>query len=236
MKTAIIVSGIFREIENAIPTWNFDGDYFLFTQNTYQGPRSTDEEHSILPELEKYKDKFKAIVTLDRLIDVGYDFSTTLANQTWKWKIAYNFLEPYIQKYNYERFIIIRPDLFFHIYGNLDEVKIEPNILHSTSAICTDGLGYLFANDTWLMCDKDVFKLLSNFYDYIHPIITTSNIHQHLANYLNLNNITVTPELINHGQVFPLRREFDHMFENNKLKDKYSVNDLYKAIQEWTQD
>jgi hypothetical protein len=28
----------------------------------------------------------------------------------------------------------------------------------------------------------------------------------------------------------------DYMFENNKLKDKYSVNDLYKAIQEWKKD
>ena len=235
MKTAIIVSGIFRHIENAMPTWTFDADYFLITQNTYQPPRVTSEEHSILPELEKCKDKFKAIVVLDKLME-EFEYSTTLTNQTWKWKIAYNLLQPYIEENKYNRFIFIRPDSFLHIYRNIDEIEIKPNVLHSTTAINVDGMGYLFANDTLMMCDKDVFELLSNFYNYIKPISATLGIHQHLANYLNLHKIDVTPELLSYMQTFQLRPSVLHMFENNKLKDKYSVNDLYKAIQTWTRD
>lgn len=235
MKTAVIVSGIFRQVEKAMPTWNFDGDYFLITQNTYQGPRTVNEEHSILPELEKCKDKFKAILVLDKLVE-EFEYSTTLINQTWKWKIACNLLQPYIEKYNYERFIIIRPDSFLHIYGNINDIKIEPNVIHSTSEITTDDMGYLFANDTWMMFGKDVFELMSKFYDYIKPISSTLSIHQHLANYLSLHNIKVTAELLGHGQSFQLRPNLDYMFENNKLKDKYTVNELFKAIWEWKND
>lgn len=235
MKTAIIVSGILRDIERAIPTWTFDGDYFLITQNTYQSPRGIVAEHSILPDLEKCKDKFKAILVVDKLME-EFEYSTTLTNQTWKWKMAYHLLQPYIEKYNYERFILIRPDSFLNIYGNVEELRIEPNILHSTSAIAKDGMGYMFANDTWMIFGKEVFVLLSKFYDYIAPICATKSIHEHLANYLNLHNITVTPEILNHGQTFQLRPSLDYMFENNKLKDKYSVNDLYKAIWEWKKD
>ena len=235
MKTAIIVSGIFRQVEQAIPTWKFDGDYFLVTQNTYQSPRTTNEEHSILPELEKYKDKFKAILVLDRLGE-EFDYKTTLTNQTWKWKMAYNLVQPYAEKYNYERFIIIRPDSFLHIYGNIDELKIEPNVLHSTTEIITDSMGHLFANDTLMMFGKDIFELLSKFYDYMVLGDINLNIHQHLANYLILHNIKVTPELLSRSNTFQLRPSLNYMFENSKLKDKYTVNDLYKAIQAWTQD
>ena len=235
MKTAIIVSGIFRHIEDAMPSWTFDGDYFLITQDTYQLPRTTSEEHSILPELEKCKDKFKAVIVLDK-IPAKFEYNTTLINQTWKWKIIYNFLVPYIEKYNYERFIIIRPDSYLHVFGNIDELKIEPNILHSTSVVSRDDAGFIFANDTFMICKKDVLKVISNFYDYIESIGHIGSIHEHLANYLNLKNITVTAEVLKHVQTFQLRPGLEHMFENNKLKDKYVVNDLYKRIQEWKKD
>jgi hypothetical protein len=235
MKTAIIVSGIFRHIEDAMPSWMFDGDYFLITQDTYQLPRDTSEEHSILHELEKCKDKFKAVIVLDK-IPAEFEYGTTLINQTWKWKIIYNFLVPYIEKYNYERFIIIRPDSYLHVFGNIDELKIEPNILHSTSVVSRDDAGFIFANDTFMICKKDVLKVISNFYDYIEPISHIGSIHEHLANYLNLKNITVTAEVLKHVQTFQLRPGLEHMFENNKLKDKYVVNDLYKGIQEWKKD
>ena len=235
MKTAIIVSGIFRHTEDAMPSWTFDGDYFLITQDTYQLPRTTSEEHSILPELEKCKDKFKAVIVLDKLM-TEFEYSTTLINQTWKWKIIYNFLVPYIEKYNYERFIIIRPDSYLHVFGNIDELKIEPNILHSTSVVSRDGMGFMFANDTFMICGKDVLKVISNFYDYIEPISAYGSIHEHFADYLNLKNIIVTAEVLRHAQTFQLRPGLEHMFENNKLKDKYVVNDLYKGIQEWKKD
>lgn len=235
MKTAIIVSGIFRQIEKAMPTWKFDGDFFLITQDTYQPPRSTSAAHSILPELEKCKDKFKAILVVDKLKE-EFDYITTLTNQTWKWKMAYNLLQPYIEKYNYERFILIRPDSFLHIYGDFDNLKIEPNVIHSTTEITRDSMGYIFANDTWMIFGKDMFELLSKFYDYIQPVSATKSIHEHLADYLNLNNVRVTPEILALGQTFQLRPGLEYMFENTKLKDKYSVNDLYKAIQEWKND
>lgn len=235
MKTAIIVSGIFRQIDNAMPTWTFAGDYFLITQDTYQPPRATAEEYSILPELTKCKDKFKAVIVLDKLM-AEFEYSTTLINQTWKWKVIYNLLQPYMEKYNYERFIIIRPDSYLNIFDNFNELKIESNLLHSTSVICRDSMGFMFANDTFMVCGKDVLKVISNFYDYVEPISAYGSIHEHFADYLNLNNIIVTSEILSYAQTFQLRPGLEHMFENNKLKDKYVVNDLYKEIQEWKKD
>ena len=85
--------------------------------------------------------------------------------------------------------------------------------------------------DAEMQQGNDMFELMSKLYDYIEPIRNTGSIHEHLASYLNLKNVKVTAELLNYGQTAQLRPSMYYMFENNKLKDKYSVNDLYKAIQ-----
>lgn len=237
MKTAIIVSGIMREMHNAMPTWTFPGDcdYFLIVQDTYQAPRESNQSTSILPELANFHDKFKAIAIVDKNI-AELEYMTTLTNQTWKWKVAYNLIKPYIDKFRYDRFILIRPDSFLLINGNINEIELRPNCIHSTSEITLDTMGETFANDTLMMFDEDMFELLSKFFDYIEPISHTLNIHQHLANFLRLNNIEVTGELLKYMQTMQLRPSLHYMFENNKLADKYTVNDLFRAIIEWKKD
>lgn len=234
MKTAIIVSGILRETNIAADSWKFDGDYFLFTQNTYQSPRRYSEEHSIINDITNVHKKFKAVCIVDRL-NTDHEFPSTIVNQTWKWKIAYNFLLSYISQEQYTRFILIRPDLFFRFNSNtVDEINFEPDVCYSTSPIITNSDGFKFANDTWMAFDQCVFEKLSQFYDYLKDKnFAITNIHNELANYFQLKNIKVNDRLLEIGECFALRKEVAYMFEDNRLKDKYSYNDLAKELIAW---
>jgi hypothetical protein len=232
MKTAVIVSGVMREMDLAIPTWNINGDFFLFVQDTYQDARRFSEQHKIIKDIETHSDKFKGICIVNKLETTDI-FSSTLCNQTWKWRVAYNFLKPYIEAQGYERFIIIRPDSFLRIYRNLDELVIEPNTYYTTSNILTDNHGLLFANDTWIACDLKVFELLSNFYNFVISDNSKLNIHHTLATYLQKNNIQVRDDLLSFGETYQLRKEVRFMFEGNVLRDKYSYYDVVQEITEW---
>jgi hypothetical protein len=233
MKTAVIVSGIMREMDLAIPTWDINGDFFLFVQDTYQAARKFSEQQKIIKDIEPLSDKFKAICIVDRIDNHLHKFSTTLENQTWKWKVAYNFLKPYIIKEGYERFIFIRPDSYLFIKRNLDELKIKPGVYHTTSKILEDDLGLLFANDTWIVCDVNVFETLSNFYDFIVSSGYALNIHHGLATYLKMHDIPVTDDLLSFGETYQLRAEVRHMFEGSVRLDKYSYYDIVQEITEW---
>jgi hypothetical protein len=234
MKTAIIVSGILRETKIASSSWKFDADYFLFTQNTYQAPRKYNKEHCIIKDLESVHEKFKAVCMIDRL-NTEHEFLSTIVNQTWKWKIAYNFLLSYIEQEQYTRFILIRPDLFFRFNSkSIDEINFEPNVCYSTSPIITNPDGLKFSNDTWMAFDQAVFQKLSQFYDYLKDKnFAITNIHNDLADYFQSNNIKVNNRLLELGECFVLRKEVNYMFEDSCLKDKYSYNDLAEELIAW---
>jgi hypothetical protein len=232
MKTAIIVSGIMREMDLAMPSWKFNGDFFLITQKTYQDARRYKEQHNIINELGPLSEKFKAICIVDRF-DTNEQYNSTLHNQTWKWKMAYHFLIPYIEKEKYDRFIFIRPDSYLHIVRSLDELVVEPNTYYTTSDILIDALGLKFINDTWMMFDQAVFEKLSKFYDYVVSTTRNSNIHSLLADFLIESNITVAGDLFNFGMTYQLRKEVRYMFEGTTLRDKYSYYDVAEEITKW---
>lgn len=232
MKTAVIVSGIMREMDLAIPTWNIAGDFFLFVQDTHQVARRFSEQHKIIKDIEPLSDRFKGICIVNKVASPDI-FSSTLRNQTWKWKVAYNFLKPYIDAEGYDRFIIIRPDSYLRIYRNLDELVINPRTYYTTSEVFIDANGLMFANDTWIACDLKVFETLSTFYDYIVAENNPGNIHHILATYLKLNNIQVAGDLLSFGETYQLRAEVRHMFDGIILRDKYSYNDVVQEITEW---
>ena len=235
MKTAIIVSGVMREMDLAIPTWNIDGDFFLFVQDTFQDARRFSEQHKIIKDIEPLSDKFKAIGIVTRLPTLD-KFGSTLTNQTWKWKVAYNFLKPYIDLNGYDRFIIIRPDSFLNIRRNLNELDIQPLTYYTTSNMFTDELGLMFANDTWIACDLKVFEILSNFFDFVAELNGQGNIHHILATYLQQHNIKVADDLLLFGDSYQLRKEVRYMFEGNTLRDKYSYYDVIKEVTQWNLD
>jgi hypothetical protein len=220
-----------RETDLAIPTWDIAGDFFLFVQDTHQDARQFNEQQKIIKDIEPFSDKFKAICIVDKIKSPDV-FSSTLHNQIWKWKVAYNFLKPYIDAEGYDRFIIIRPDSYLRIFRNLDELYISPNTCYSTSEIIIDTNGFKFANDTWMAFDSEVFKLLSNFYDYV-LLNNIGSVHGGLANYFELHNIKVTNDLIMFGETFQLRPEVRYMFEGNIRRDKYSYNDVAQELIAW---
>lgn len=232
MKTAVIVSGIMREMDLAMPTWDINGDFFLITQKTYQDSRQDEEEYNIINRLAPLSEKFKAICIVDKF-DTTKPYNSTLHNQTWKWKLAYNLLSSYIEKDQYDRFIFIRPDSYLYVKRNLDELEIEPNTYYTTSEIFKDQFGLLFANDTFIICDKEVFKLLSNFYDYTVASTRISNIHSLLADFLIENNIKVKGSLLEFCETFQLRKEVRFMFESSTRRDKYSYYDVAEEITKW---
>ena len=232
MKTAVIVSGVMREMDLAIPTWDINGDFFLFVQDTYQAARRFSEQHKIIKDIEPLSDKFKGICIVNR-VPTQDIFSSTLCNQTWKWKVAYNFLKPYIDAEGYDRFIIIRPDSYLRIHRDLDDLIINANTYYTTSDVLTDPNGLMFVNDTWVACDLEIFKLLSNFYDYVISENKPGNVHHILATYLKLHNVKVRSDLINFGETYQLRKEVRHMFEGTTLRDKYSYYDVVQEITEW---
>lgn len=224
----MIISGVLREIENTLPTWFFTGDYFLFAQKETQSPRSNDLEHSVIDGSARLSNKFKAITFVDRL-----ENPHPTVNMAWKWKLAYSLLLPYIEKYNYQRFVITRPDFYFIKYKDWDSGYFQQDTLYSTSNILIDSLGHKFFNDAWFVCDLPVFKKLSEFYDYYEPISNTLNIHVHLSNYIEENGIRINDGLITFANSFPLRPNSRQMFSNGILQDKYTVNDLILRGQQW---
>ena len=229
MSTAVIISGIFREVENTAATWFFPGDYYLFTQKEHQSPRSDIIEQNIIADTVKFSNKFKSMTFVDRL-----DSDHPTLNMAWKWKIAYNHLKPYIEQNKYQRFILTRPDFYFAKHLDWDEGFFQDGFLYSTSDIVIDSLGYKFFNDTLLVCDLPIFELLSKFYDYYAPIARTKNIHIHLSEYIEMTGIKIKQELLQFTSILPLRPNTRDMFSNGQLLDKYTVNDLILRGQQWT--
>lgn len=228
MQTAVIISGIVREMDNAINTWFFPGDYFLFAQKEYQRPRSDIVEHNILSSLTNHLHKFQSISLVSRLDNIH----PTL-NMAWKWKVAFHHLQPYIKQHNYTQFIITRPDFYFLKYKDWDLICTEPDTLYSTSIMVLDSMGMKFVNDSCMACNYAVFEKLSKFYDYYADKAATLNIHVHLSNYLENNNITVNAKLLEYSHSFPLRSNTREMFTGGVLDNKYSVNDLITKGQQW---
>ena len=226
--TAIIVSGALRELDNALPSWRFTGDLHLYTQRQYQPARTVTAQHDITATLAEHSDKFVSITIVDQLLNPH----PTL-NMAWKWLVAYNQLQPYIQQYNYTRFIIIRPDLYFVNCADINQLDFEPNTVYNVSDIITDSQGQEFFNDTWMAGDITVFRMLAGFYQYYLPICNSQNIHQALSSYVRQSGLTISNKLSEYAGTVPLRPTHRSMLDKGILLDKYTVNDLFTEGSRW---
>jgi hypothetical protein len=226
--TAVIISGVLRELDNALPSWQFAGDLHLYTQRQYQPARTTTAQHDITGTLSEYSDKFTSITIVNQLTNTHPS-----VNMAWKWLVAYNQLQPYIQEFGYTRFIITRPDLYFVNYADIQQLDFKSDTVYTTSEIVTDSLGYEFFNDIWIAGDISVFKMLSGFYQYYLPLCDSQNVHQALSSYIRHCGLRIDPALANYAQTIPLRPTHRTMLNKGILLDKYTVNDLFTEGSLW---
>lgn len=226
MQTAIIVNGVFRYFKYAYPTWKFSGDMFLITEKEYYAPRQQTASGTVESEVNRHADKFKEIVYSD-----APSYDSQVLKQIYKWKLAY---ELYKDR-GYTTFVFVRPDLFCRM-PSLDLSDIEPNTMLNISDIVSDSNGQPFLSDIFFILDSLALKNISEFYDYCKQLVSVSqmkNIHIHLAEYVQLKNINLNWQKLCVGNYVPVRDNMLHMFDNNILSDKYSVNDLFEKAHEW---
>lgn len=226
--TAVIISGALREMDNAMPSWRFGGDLHLYTQRQYQPARTTIAQHDITGTLSEFSDKFTTITIVNQLATPH-----PAVNMAWKWLVAYNQLQPYIQQYNYTKFIITRPDLYFVNYADINQLNIKSDTVYTTNDIVTDSLGYEFFNDTWIAGDIGVFRMLAGFYQYYLPRCNIDNVHHALSSYVRQSGLRISAELANYAGTVPLRPVHRHMLHKGILLDKYTVNDLFTQGTLW---
>ena len=226
--TAVIISGVLREMDNAMPSWQFTGDYHLYTQRQYQPARTFTAQHDITDTLAEFSDRFKSITIMDQLANTHPS-----VNMAWKWLVSYNQIQPYIQEFNYTRFIITRPDLYFINLADINQLDFKTDTVYTTSDIVTDSLGYLFFNDTWIAGDIAVFRMLAGFYQYYLPRCTSENVHHALSSYVRQSGLMISAELANYAMTIPLRPVHRQMLDKGMLIDKYTVNDLFTQGSQW---
>jgi hypothetical protein len=222
--TAIIVSGALRELDNASPSWRFTGDLHLFTQRQYQPARTVTAQHDITGELANYTAYFSSVTVVDQL-----EITHPNVNMAWKWQLAYQKLSAL----GYDKFIIIRPDLYFINLKDISELDFKPQVLYTTSDIVQDPMGYDFINDTWLAGDIGVFKIISDFYQYYLQRYTHSNVHHTLSQYIRDSGVSIDPRLAEYASTLVLRPVHRNMLHKGQLLDKYTVNDLFSKGWEW---
>jgi hypothetical protein len=249
MTTAIIVSGALRHLVNASSSWNIPGDYHLVIDSNLYKSGSTESLGSVFTELNNNINncfvKFTSVnVCIDNKLENKFDEKykiDPIINMIWKWKCAYHIIQPYHQIVNYDRILIIRPDLFFHNkkpIEELEKIELRDNTISAVRTLNNE-LGVCQAPDTCLLMNMQTFGILSTFYDYC---VTThglgmNDLHGDLAKFLIANNVTVDDRVWKILTFILFRRNVaDHMFENGRLKKEYSIFDIWELNKKWWKD
>jgi hypothetical protein len=249
-KTAVIVSGNLRNLVNASSSWEISGDYFLVVdKNIYQ----TRDLNPVASSLDIIKEnlinshvKFNSVtICMDSQLPdyVRHHPSINMVN---KWRMAYYNLLPYSTINNYEKVILLRPDLYLHKKRpliDLFNMQLDDNTIYSTAGITMEPVRNVeIMNDVLLMM---TVKTLGNFvnefsaYYLDHYAETQSGqheIHSLLAKFVRERGITVKEYLTTYWDFVILRDNSQPMFENGVLKAQHSFFDLQTKQQEWWQE
>lgn len=247
--TAIIVSGVVRNMVEASSTWKFNGDYFLV------GDEYIFERRSLLPQkklvdeisqvLRKTNIEFSSVL-IPSMCSVALkneNYHNPVINMLWKWKCAYNLVQPYHAKNNYEKVLIIRPDVYIDYLKNVDLVdnfRVEEDTIHTTENTHVENLNgteVTWMNDIFLLLDMNTFSKLSEMYDfYIENYQSISekqyNVHTFFGEYFKSKSIAVKGGIIEFLQFIVLSNSSCKlMFEDGHLKEEYTLIDLWKHIE-----
>jgi hypothetical protein len=254
MKTAIIVSGVVRNMVEASSSWKIDGDYFLIADE-YMYKRRTlypfgrfDEEFTNI--IKKTKVSFSSITipSINNIEMCDSLHNNSIINMLWKWKCSYYALKPYHDIKNYDKFIIIRPDIYINILDNfnfLNDFIVNPNTIHTikdTHIVFKDNNNLIWMNDIFLLFDINVFYEISKIYDfyvnnYLKIIENEFNIHTFLGMYFKNIGINISGDIFKFIE-FTILTEWvcNNIFYNGHLKPEYNFNDVCKHVGESFKD
>jgi hypothetical protein len=242
MKTAIIVSGVVRHMVESSNTWKFDGDYFLIADEYIYKRRS------IRP-INHFKNQFSEIIS-----NVNVDFSGILIpsrrnvnlehiffygiiiNMLWKWKCAYYLTLPYHDINNYDKFIIIRPDIYINKSTNYEYIQNFPlndDTIYTSSFPHLENVNdrnLIWVNDIFLVFNRKTFQTISKLFDiYVENYSDDrfSNVHLFLGEILKELKITVDGEFKNHVDFVILNDNIcDKLFDDGVLKKGLTYLDI----------
>ena len=241
MSLAIIVSGVLRNMKNASSSWKFDGDYHLVTENMIYGTQSRIVKSTLYENMNIINDSFvnfkTIIICMDTDIHDKVDLnlkSHPTINMSWKWKIAYNNLLPYRNNLNYDRILLIRPDMYvvnLKTTNILNTIELKDKQIHMLKTISfPTNLNGPWMSDMFMLMNIHTFEIISSFYDYyieMYKYESKNDVHNLLGEYILKNNIIVTDELNEYYSFFTLRDDAsNYMFENGVLNKKYTHQEL----------
>lgn len=250
-KIAIIVSGSLRNLVNASSSWTIPGDYFLVVdENIYQTTNLTAVGNSldiIKENLTNSHVKFNTVtICVNNQLPENMRHHPSI-NMVNKWKLAYYNILPFHTFNNYQKVILLRPDLYLYTKSpikNLIEMELLDHNIYSTASIKTEPVRNVeIMNDVLLMFNMKTFGDFVNvfFAYYLENFIETirengHEIHSLLAKFVKEKNISVNEHLSYYFDFVIIRDNSRHMFENGVLRSQYSFVDLQIKQQEWWQE
>jgi hypothetical protein len=252
-KTAVIVSGTLRHLVNASSSWTIPGDYFLIVDKdiyTTANDQVVGSSFDILTEnLNNSHVKFKSVfVCIDNGLPAEMRAHSSI-NMINKWKLAYYNLLPYNIMNNYERVIILRPDIYLFArqpVRKLLEIVPQDNEIYTTQGLSKLSFGEhgdrLVMNDVLLMTTLNTLARLGNelgayyFEHYRDSVENGYEVHSLMAKFVTERNITVKPDLQNYFEFAILRDNSADLFDQGSISQRVTFMDIKQRSEEWWKD
>jgi len=253
-KTAVIVSGSLRHMSWAATSWQFkNADYFLVVDESIQAAQSQTFIDSAYNQLPCNNIKFTSTCILasnaaidENLLEKFPAHSTNVSvKMAFKWLVAYNQILAFNKNRNYNRIVLIRPDLYLWGAAEWPDMLCNfntlPNTVHSVAGISEDwnkDRNYPVMGDVLFVVDLETFEKLSGFYAYFlknYNLIQQHryDIHSLLPKFLTEHNIKVSGDLSPWLTFNVLRPNMEDCFDAHGLKQGLSPNVLINKQQEW---
>lgn len=256
MTTAVIISGVMRNMINASSSWLIDADYYLITENKIYNPQSTDQcGETVIDTISNVIDKssvtFSSVnILMDEELKLSvkqlrsnpeFSYHPVIA-MAFKWKYAYNILNSVQHTKQYNKILLWRPDIYIRYASPIKKFNKQlpaPGHIHGIGKLETDiARGYFVTGDTCLMLDWESFKILSGFFDYFimfynETILNSHDVHSLLARYLIERSVTIDDLLHSYLDYAILRDNSNSMFTNGMLNREYSFEDLRTRQNKW---
>jgi len=254
--TAVIISGVMRHLVEASGSWIIDADYYLVTEDKIYKPQSitVDEKTAVKSIADTVNACSVTFSSINILLNNTMMFSEyqlkshpefsyhPIIAMAFKWKYAFKLLSIVQPVKQYNKILLLRPDLYLSFkkpIKHFDKQLPIPRHFHGTNNLHIDPVSnYPSIGDTCLMVDWELFGLLSEFFDYYVQFYNDTinhkyDVHSLLARYLTERGITMDKLLFDYLDYIILRDNSTDMFLNGMLQPQYSINDLRNRQQEW---
>ena len=250
--TAVIVSGTLRHLVNASSSWTIPGDYFLIVdENIYTtaSDQVVGNSFDILSEnIKNCHVKFTSVaVCIDNhLPPTDLIKNNSSINMLNKWKLAYYNLLPYNIMKNYDRIIILRPDIYLfprQPVRNLLNITPQNDEIYATIGITKSDSDQHperdVMNDVLLMVNMYTLGRMGNemfayfVENYQMSIAEVHDVHSLMAKFVNERNITVKPDLFNFFEFAILRDNSADLFNLGLIRRSATFMDIINRSEVW---